>query len=209
MIAHKGSSMTAGASPHQVQTNHLVTGLTHTLGGMRSRPMPTCAALRRSPFVQRTAYPPHRHVQNSTCAELEHLGLTALRAMLLDVEHYGSSNMGGYLSHDEPTSLSSASPSEDDDFEDPKIPSGKRKKKKGRCRRRERRRSGEAKAIATSKIVVNLPEFTRKDLNKLTDSFFRFLRMTGRTHAGRMVKWNCPCSVARSSTLRSTRTTYC
>ena len=35
-----------------------------------------------------------------------------------------------------------------------------------KTRRPEGRRSQEAKAIATSKIVVNLPEFTGKDLSE-------------------------------------------
>ena len=77
--------MTIGASPHRVQANHLVAGLTHTLGGVRSRPMPTPAAVPRSPFVPRTAQPPYSHVENSTLAELDQLGLTALRA-IVDVE---------------------------------------------------------------------------------------------------------------------------
>ena len=54
---------------------------------------------------------------NSTRAELHWLGLTALRAMV-DVEPYGSSDLGGDPSDDEPTSMTSASPSEDDDPEE-------------------------------------------------------------------------------------------
>ena len=90
------------------------------------------------------------------------MGLTALRAMV-DVEPYGSSDLGGDPSGDEPPSLTSASPTEDDEPEDPENPSGKKKKKKRKTKRQERRKSQEAKAIATCKIVVNLPEFTRKD----------------------------------------------
>ena len=96
---------------------------------------------------------------NSTRAELDRLGLTALRAMV-DVEPYGSSDLGGDPSDDEPPSMTSASPSEDDDPKDPENTSGRKKKKKRKTERPEGRRSQEAKAIATSKIVVNLPEFT-------------------------------------------------
>ena len=117
--------------------------------------MPTPAAVPRSPFVPRTAQPPYSHVANSTRAELDRLGLTSLRAMV-DVEPYGSSDLGGDPSDSDPPSLTSASPSEDDDPEDPDHPEGKKKKKKKRKSRR--RHSKDAKAVATSKIVVNLPE---------------------------------------------------
>ena len=137
--------------------------------------------------MPRTAQLPYSHVENSTRAELDRLGLTALRAMV-DVEPYGSSDLGGDPSDDEPPSLSSASPFEDDDLEDPENPSGKKKRKKRKSRRAERRRSKEAKAIATSKIVVNLPEFTGKDLSEFAESFGRFLRMTGQPHASGRVK---------------------
>ena len=60
--------------------------------------------------------------------------------------------------------------------------------KKRKTKRREGRRSQEAKAIATSKIVVNLPEFTGKDLTKFPENFGRFLRMTGQTRASGRVK---------------------
>ena len=60
--------------------------------------------------MPRTAQPPYSHVENSTRADLDQLGLTALRAMV-DVEPYGSSDFGGDPSDDEPPSLSSASPS--------------------------------------------------------------------------------------------------
>ena len=144
--------------------------------------MPTPAAIPRSPFVPRTAQPPYSHVTNSTRAELDRLGLTDLRAMV-DVEPYGSSDLGGDPSDDEPPSMTSASPSEDDDPEDPENPSGKKKKKKRKTRCPEGRRSQEAKAFATSKIVVNLPEFTGKDLSEFAENFGRFLRMTGHTQA--------------------------
>ena len=51
VIPPEGSPITIGASPHRVQANHLVAGLTHTLGGVRIRPMPPPAAVPRSPFV--------------------------------------------------------------------------------------------------------------------------------------------------------------
>ena len=87
---------------------------------------------------------------NSTRAELDRFGLTALRAMV-DAEPYGSSDLGANPSDDEPPSLTSASRSEDDDPEDPENPSGRKKKKKRKTRRPEGRGSQEAKAIATSK----------------------------------------------------------
>ena len=187
MIPPQASPTTVGASPHRVQANHLVAGLTNTLGSLRSRPMPTPAAIPRSPLVLRMAQPSYSHVRNSTRAELDQLGLTALRAMV-DVEPYGSSDLGGDPCDDEPPSMTSASPSEDDDPEAPENPSGKKKKKKRKTRRPEGRRSQEAKAIATSKIVVNLPEFTGKDLSEFAESFGRFLRLTGQTHASGRVK---------------------
>ena len=139
----------------------------------------------KEPFCTKNGPPPYSHVENSTRAELDQLGLTALRAMV-DVQPYGSCDLGGYASDDEPPSMTSASPSEDDDPEDPENPSGKKKKKKRTTKRQERRRSQEAKAIATCKIVVNLPEFTGKDLSEFAENFGRFLRMTGQT---RVAKW--------------------
>ena len=118
MIPPQASPTTVGVSCHRVQANHLVAGLTNTLGSLRSRRMPTPAAIPRSPFVPRTAQPPYSHVTNSTRAELDRLGLTALRAMV-DVEPYGTSDLGGDPSDNEPPSMTSASPSEDDDPEDP------------------------------------------------------------------------------------------
>ena len=149
--------------------------------------MPTPAVIPRSPFTPRTAQPPYSHVENSTRAELDRLGLTALSAMV-DVEPYGSSDLGGDPSDDEPPSMTSASPSEDNDREDPKNPSGRKKKKKRKTKRPEKRRSQEAKAIATSKLVVNVPEFTGKDLSEFAENFGRFLRTTGQTHASGRVK---------------------
>ena len=96
--------------------------------------------------------------------------------------------LGGDPSDDEPPSMTSASPSENDDPEDPENPSGREKKKKRKTKRPEGRRSQEAKAIATSKIVVNLPDFTDKDLSEFAENFGRFLRTTGQTHASERVK---------------------
>ena len=126
-------------------------------------------------------------MENSTRAELDWLGLTALRAMV-DVEPYGSSDLGGDPSDDEPPSMTSASPSEDDDPPAPENPSGQKNKKKRKTKHPEGRRSQEAKAIATSKIVVNLPEFTGKDLSEFAENFGRFLRMSGQTPASGRVK---------------------
>ena len=127
LIPPQASPTMVGISPHRVQANHLVAGLTNTLGSLRSPPMPTPAAIPRGPFVPRTAQPPYSHVGNSTRAELDRLELTALRAMV-DVEPYGSSDLGGDPSNDEPPSMTSASPSENDDPEDPENPSGQKKK---------------------------------------------------------------------------------
>ena len=187
MIPPQASPTTVGMSPHQVQANHLAAGLTNTLGSLRSRPMPTPAVIPRSPFVPRTAQPPYSHVTNSTTADLDRLGLTALRGVV-DVEPFCSSDSGGDPSDDEPPSMTSASPSEDDDPEDPENPRGKKKKKKKKTRRPEGRRSQEAKAIATSKIVVNLSEFTGKDLSEFAENFGQFLQLTGQTHASGQVK---------------------
>ena len=44
--------------------------------------MPTPAVISSSPFVPRTAQPHYSHVENSTRAELDQSGLTALRAMV-------------------------------------------------------------------------------------------------------------------------------
>ena len=187
LIPPQASPTIVGVSPHEVQANYLVAGLTNTLGSLRNRPIPTPAVIPRSPFIPRTAQPPYSHVENSTKAELDRLGLTALRVMV-DVEPYGSSDLGGEPSDNEPLSTTSASPSEDDDPEDPENLRGRKKKKKRKTKRPEGRRSQEAKAIATSKIVVNLPEFTGKNLSEFAEIFGRFLRMTGQTHATGRVK---------------------
>ena len=120
--------------------------------------MPTPAAIPRSPFVPRTAQRPYSHVGNSTKAKLDRLELTALRAMV-DVEPYGSSDLGGDPSDDEPPSMTSASPSEDDDPEDPENPSGKKKKKKKKTRRPGGRRS-QALRAHLDQVPLNYPSET-------------------------------------------------
>ena len=100
LIPPQASPTMVGISLHRLQANHLVAGLRNTLGSLRSRPMPTPAAIPRSPFVPRTAQPPYSHVGNSTRAKLDRLGLAALRAMV-DVEPYGSSDLGGDPSDDD------------------------------------------------------------------------------------------------------------
>ena len=149
--------------------------------------MPTPAVIPRSPFIPRTAVPPYSHVENSKRAELDRLRLTALRTMV-DVEPYGSSDLGAHPSDNEPPSMTSASPSEDNDPDNPENPSGRKKKKKRKTERPEGRRSQEAKATATSTILVNLPEFTGKDLSEFAENFGPFLRMTGQTRASGRVK---------------------
>ena len=143
--------------------------------------MPTPAVIPGSPFIPRTAQPPYSHVENSMRAQLDWLGLTPLRAMV-DVEPYGASDLGRDPSDNESPSMTFASPSEDNDPEDPKNLSGRKKKKRRRTKRPEGRRSHEAKAVTTSKTVVNLPEFTVKDLSDFAENFGRFRRMTGHTH---------------------------
>ena len=71
LIPPQASPTAVGMSPHQIQANHLVTGLTNTLGSLRSQPMPTPAVIPRSPFVPRTAQPPYSNVGNCTRAELD------------------------------------------------------------------------------------------------------------------------------------------
>ena len=109
LIPPQASPTIVGVSPHRVQANLLVAGLTTTLGSLRSRPMQTPAVIPRSPHIPRPAQPPYNHVGNYTRAELDRLGLTALRAMV-DVEPYGSSDLGGDPSDDEPPSMTSAFP---------------------------------------------------------------------------------------------------
>ena len=187
LIPPKASPTIVGVSPHRVQANHLVAGLRNTLGSLRSPRMPTPAVMPRSPFIPRTAQPPYSHKENSTRAELDRFRLTALRKMV-DVELYGSSDLGGDPSDNEPPSMTSASRSEDNDPEDPENPSEQKRKKKRKTKRPEGRRSQEAEAIATSKIVVNLPEFKGKDLSEFAENFGRFLQITVQTRASGRVK---------------------
>ena len=126
-------------------------------------------------------------MDNCTRAEVDQLGLTAPRAMV-DVEPYGSNDLGSDPSDDEPPSMTSASPSEDNDPKDPENSSGKKKKKKRKTKRHEGRRSQDANTIATTKIVENLPEFTGKDLSEFAENFGCFLRMTGQTRGSGRVK---------------------
>ena len=109
---------------------------------------------------------------------------------MVDVEPYGSSDLGGDPSDDKLPSMTSTSPSEDDDPEDPENPSGKKKKKNRKTKRHEGCRSQEAKAIATSKMVVNLPEFPGRDLSEFAENFGRFLSMTRQTCATGRVKYD-------------------
>ena len=131
LIPLQASPTMVGISPHRVQANHLVAGLRNTLWSLMSRPMPTPAAIRRSPFIPRKAQPAYSHLGNSTRAKLDWLGLTALKAMV-DAEPYGSSDLGRDPSDDEPPSMTSASPSEDDDPEDPRTRVGRGRKRRGR-----------------------------------------------------------------------------
>ena len=63
-----------------------------------------------------------------------------------------------------------------------------RGKRRRRRRGRADHRSQDVKAVATSKIEVNLPELTGKDLSGFAENFGRFVRMTGQTHASGRVK---------------------
>ena len=66
LIPPEGSPMTIGASPHRVKANHLVAGLTHNRGSVRSPPIPTPAAVPRGPFGPKTTPPPYSHVETTT-----------------------------------------------------------------------------------------------------------------------------------------------
>ena len=68
LIPPQASPTMVGVSPQGVQANHLVAGLTNTLGSLKTRLMPTPAVIPRSLFIPRTAQPPYSHVQNSTRA---------------------------------------------------------------------------------------------------------------------------------------------
>ena len=97
--------------------------------------------------------------------------------------------------------MTSASPSEDDDPEDPENPSGRKKKKKRKTKRPEGHRSQKSKAIATSKIVLNLPDSTGKHLSEFAENFGRFLRITRQTHASWPVKCDLLLQCCRSKYL--------
>ena len=131
LIPPQASPTSVRVSPHQVQANHLVAGLTNTLGSLRSRPMPTPAVMPRSPFAPRTAQPPYSHVGNSTRAELDRLGLTALRAMV-HVEPYGPNDLGGDPSDDEPPSITLPRPRRTTTLRTPRTQVGGRKRRRGR-----------------------------------------------------------------------------
>ena len=51
VIPPQASPTMVGISPHRVQANHPVAGLTNTLGSLRSRPMPTPAAIPRGQWL--------------------------------------------------------------------------------------------------------------------------------------------------------------
>ena len=57
--------------------------------------------------MPRKPQPPYSHVKNASRAELGRLVLTVLRAMV-EVEPYGSSDLGGHPSDNEPRSLRTA-----------------------------------------------------------------------------------------------------
>ena len=88
LMCRARAALGMGASPHKIQANHLVAGVTHTLSDVRSQPTPTPAAAPQSVFVPRTAQLPFNHVQISTWKELDGLVLPA------DVEPYGTSDVG-------------------------------------------------------------------------------------------------------------------
>ena len=90
LIPPQASPTIMEVSPHRVQADHSEEPEEPTDAD------PCCDT--EKPF-HRTAQPPYSHVENSTRAELDCLGLRALRAMV-DVESYGSSDLGGDLSHD-------------------------------------------------------------------------------------------------------------
>ena len=65
LIPPKVSPTVVGVSPHRVQANDLVAGLTNTPVSLRSQPMPTPAVIPRRSFMPKTAQPPYSHVENS------------------------------------------------------------------------------------------------------------------------------------------------
>ena len=93
--------------------------------------------------------------------------------------------------------------------DDPENPTGKRKMRRRESRHQGRHRSKQANAIATSMIVLNLPEFlggtTRiagsyraknlpefagKDLSEFAETFGRLLSMTSQTNPSGRVKYD-------------------
>ena len=65
LIPPEASPTIVGTSPHRVQANPLVAGLTNTLGSLRSRPMWTPAVMPRSSFIPRTAQPRYSQMEDS------------------------------------------------------------------------------------------------------------------------------------------------
>ena len=76
LIPPQASSTIVGVSPHRVQANQMLAGLTNALGSLRSRPMPTPAVIPRSPFIPRTAQPHYSHMENLTVHTPPHAGRT-------------------------------------------------------------------------------------------------------------------------------------
>ena len=195
------------SSPHRSQAQHLLRGYGHTLGGIRTQPIPTTSSL-RSPFVPRVQQLPYSHVPNSSPSDLRAAGLTALRAMV-DVEPYDSSEVGSS------TSTSSSGESSDgggggggpsDDPDDPHHESkgkgkGKKHKKSKRKHKKKAKYAKEARNVAQSKITVSPPEFTGKDLSDFAQEFARFLRLTGQTKASGRVRCDLLMSCCRTKFL--------
>ena len=97
--------------------------------------------------------------------------------------------MGGDPSDDDESSSSTSG----DEPDDPGDASGatdgeKKKKRKKKYRAKGGRHHRKSKAIATSKIVGNLLEFTGKDLNEFAESFGRFLSTAPRDFP---LIWRC------------------
>ena len=185
LIPPQASPTTVGVSS---STSQLFVGGTDEHPGKFEEPTyadPCCDT--KVPFRTKNGPAPLQPRGELHVPELNQLGLTALRAMVGD-EPYSSNDLGGDPSDDEPPSMTPASPSEEDDSADPENPSGKKKKRKRKTKSHEGRRSQEANAIDTSKIVVNLPEFTGKDLSEFAESLSRFQRMCGQTRASGRVK---------------------
>ena len=116
---------------------------------------------------------------------------------MVDLEPYGLSDLGGDPTPIHPQRLPSAARAEEEAdlvtltilMEEP-LEWKKRRRKRRRTRSLRRRIAVivMVRTIATSKIVVNLPEFTRNNLNEFAEGFPRLSRMTGQTHASGRVK---------------------